>query len=279
MCGSKHQAPLQLCCWHLFPCSFYYTSALIFQTCYFSPWSFEGVTGRSGDLPCVFCLCACFYWPSDWPHCLSVLFRALLMIYCTLWESSLQGQLYKPSQASGIYFYQTEQLLLRKNETPTSRATCGWPRLVRTPLTSVQLKRCDSPFNSRLWEAHVIIMHLLCQRSQQRRFCLYLLPAANLLSSTRFLSFCWFYSGTKRTLLNCLCGLFSWALKDSRLLPQFYPTLYHMHNTLNAWRRLVCVRLTLLFFSGWNPGLTSGCQVRSNSQSENSGRSWSTQLP
>lgn len=41
-------------------------------------------------------------------------FRALLMIYCTLWESSLQGQLYKPSQASGIYFYQTEQLLLRK---------------------------------------------------------------------------------------------------------------------------------------------------------------------
>lgn len=138
------------------------------------------MTEKNGDLLCVFCLCACFYWPSDWPHCLSVLFRALLMIYCILWESSLQGQLYKPSQASGIYFYQTEQLLLRKNETPTSRATCGWPWLVRTPLTSVQLKRCDSPFNSRLWEAHVIIMHLLCQRSQQRWFCLYLLPAINL---------------------------------------------------------------------------------------------------
>lgn len=150
-----------------------------------------------------------------------------------------------------------------EKETPASRATCGWPRLVRTPLTSVQLKRCDSrvsPFNSSLCEAHVIITHLLCQRSRKRAILSVLAPCSRplscLLSSTRFLSFCWFYSGTKRTLLNCLCGLFSWALEDSRLLPLFYPTLYHMHNALNAWRRLVCVSLTLCFFfrvgsQGW----------------------------
>lgn len=136
--------------------------------------------------PLCFALCACFYWPSDCAHCGSVFFRALLMIYCTLWESSLKGQLYKPSQASGIYFYQTEQLLLRKKETLTFQAACGWPRLVRTPMTSVQLKWCDSPFNSRLWEAHVIIMHLLCQRSRQRWFCLYSLPAADLFLPSLF---------------------------------------------------------------------------------------------
>lgn len=132
---------------------------------------------------------------------------------------------------------------------------CGWPRLVRTPLTSAQLKRCDSrvsPFNSSLCEAHVIITHLLCQRSRQRAILSVLAPRSRplscLLSSTRFLSFCWFYSGTKRTLLNCPCGLFSWALEDSRLLPLFYPTLYHTHKTPNAWRRLVCVSLTLCLF-------------------------------
>lgn len=176
-------------------------------------------------------------------------------MYSTSWESGIKGQLYEPTWAPCIYFCQPEQLLLSKRD-PYSRAMCGWPQLVRTPLTSAQLKRCDSrvsPFNSSLCEAHVIIMHLLCQRGQQRATLSVLAPCSRplscLLSSTRFLSFYWFCSGTKRTLLNCPCGLFSWALEDSRLSPLFYPTLYHTHNTLNAWRRL-----------------TSGCQVRNNCQ-------------
>jgi len=127
----------------------------------------------------VFCLCARFFWPSDWPHCLSVLQSTAddILHFVGIQPT---GTALQAITGFRHLFLSNWTIVAQKKETPTSRATCGWPRLVRTPLTSVQLKWCDSPFNSRLWEAHVIIMHLLCQRSQQRRFCLYLLPAANL---------------------------------------------------------------------------------------------------